>query len=398
MKFLQRLTLSIPVDFIHQFLEKRELDPYFKSVCDLISRKVVYDEEITTAPEPDRHHFVVFDIPEYYRADPHPFFQKWEVLSYKGSMILLSNYLDFNHFFKEKFGTKQRTELLRQNRKLHQSFEIEYTVYYGSITRTTYDRLFGQFKELLTRRFQQKGIQNDDLPHWNHYHNTFYRLVNEKKACISVMSHQQEPVCFSVNLICGKTLYGYFKSYDIDFAKYSPGSLELIRLIQWAFANQLEKFDLLKGRYPYKSKLIDQEYYFVKAVLSHKNSRISRALGLFTFYRITLFYRVVRLLKRIRVDDLFNYIRKRSYALFLPGLKPTAYKTVSVNRAFTEGELEQIIPDSPTVRSLRKPLNDFLFSTGERYQDVTLYSIPSENRCYLLRGNEHCSVVMLESK
>ncbi|WP_165200527.1 GNAT family N-acetyltransferase [Muriicola soli] len=394
---LHRLTGTVPRDFIHLFLEKNDLYPYFNKVSDRLSEKEVYRDESKISEKTDPLHYLVFDIPGYYSTSPFQEYRQKTIRSFKGSLILLTSYSSYKQLLKAKFSSKQRAEFKRQKRKLCQSFDITHQFYHGSISKSLYDQLFDQFKEMLIMRFREKGIKNDDLPHWSHYHRTFYSLINSKRACISVISHNQKPICFSVNLIYGNTLYGYLKSYDVDFAKYSLGMLELLGLLEWAYANGIEKFDLLKGQYTYKSKLIDKEYYFIKSVLYHKSSTRAILFGNLTYSRIYLFYNLIRLMKKIKLDKLYKKLSTWWFRQRNKKYSPVSY-SIRKREGNTSDVLgERIQLNSDTGKYLKKPLVDFLFASGERIQDVAIYSVRSENRTFLFQGKENSREVILDN-
>ena len=57
----------------------------------------------------------------------------------------------------------------------------------------------------------------------------------------------------------GDTLVGYFSAYDPAFAGFSPGRLEMHRLVHWMFAKGLGLYDFLANSEDYKRSIANRE-------------------------------------------------------------------------------------------------------------------------------------------
>ena len=369
LKLLKQIR-PIPVDFINIYLEIGQLETFFSKIVHKKSKKAVYSSQINHPSNKASQHYLVFDVPGYLDTKPSGQLKISKINSFKGSLIHLFKYSNFDDFFTSKFSSKRRTLLRSSEKKLIRSFTIHHTIYYGHITQNHYDYLFREFRTMLENRFLQKRMRNDDLPHWEHYHKIVFPLVLKKEACISVIYYDNKPISFSVNLLQGNTLYGYLKSYDTDFSKYSLGFLEMIKLFRWAFKHKIGFFDLLKGQYEYKSKLIDEEYFFEKQVVYNGLYRPSRWYAAITIIRVKSFYVFIRLLKQLNVHIFYKKLLRLNYRL---KHRTTAEMKVKIEPATTsipETDLEKIDLKNNTYSFLRKPIYDYLFGHNLHINDL----------------------------
>lgn len=58
----------------------------------------------------------------------------------------------------------------------------------------------------------------------------------------------------------GGTLHWYIPTYDMQWGKYAPGRLLLLKLIEWSIDHGLSGFDFMRGEEPYKSHLANAQH------------------------------------------------------------------------------------------------------------------------------------------
>jgi len=73
------------------------------------------------------------------------------------------------------------------------------------------------------------------------------------------LSVNGELIAASISFLAGKRLYYDYGSFDLRWAKYSPGSQLLRETIRWAVNNGYEIFDFAPGADHYKIKWSDSE-------------------------------------------------------------------------------------------------------------------------------------------
>lgn len=61
-------------------------------------------------------------------------------------------------------------------------------------------------------------------------------------------------------LCAGETAVFYATTYDPDFAQFSPGRMLAFRLMEWAAANGITRFDFMGGRWQWKQRLETNQY------------------------------------------------------------------------------------------------------------------------------------------
>jgi CelD/BcsL family acetyltransferase involved in cellulose biosynthesis len=76
---------------------------------------------------------------------------------------------------------------------------------------------------------------------------------------VSRLSVNGQLIAASVNFLSNRRMYYDYGSFDLRWAKYSPGSLLLRETIRWAVDNGVETIDLARGTDHYKLKWSDGE-------------------------------------------------------------------------------------------------------------------------------------------
>lgn len=386
------------IDFIDDFLEHRTALPFVKA---LNNSYTGINEEFELLPHghfrEDR--YLLYDLPGYFKVKPSENQRLILSNSFKGSYIRLSRYKNFEDYYQKKVSSKRRSTLNNHEKRLRHCLDIRHEVYFGSIPKETYQNLFGAFKKLLERRFYQKGAVNSDLQNWDRYRDSFYPLILSKRACISVIFHEDRPISFSINLVYSNTLYGYTKSYDTDYSKFSLGFIEFNLLLKWAFDQGIQLFDLLKGQYEYKIKLADGEYYFQRAILYTGNKSRSSLGAYLATGKTRGLYATVRVLKLFGVHLLVNsFLRYKEKREVERNQQPT--ETTYEIRDEKPGSIgpEQIPVASLHThnRHLKKPVMDFLFSHKERLAEIVIYPSAEAENEFIIRGEKATARIIIK--
>lgn len=92
-----------------------------------------------------------------------------------------------------------------------------------------------------------------------------------------VMAVDHQPVAAQVMFRESGTLIGYFSAYNPAFAEYSPGRLEMHRLVEWMFENGLNCYDFLANSEDYKRSIANREVnlYRLQAALTVKGQLLA---------------------------------------------------------------------------------------------------------------------------
>ena len=104
-----------------------------------------------------------------------------------------------------------------------------------------------------------------------------------------------EPVAAQIMLKRGHALIGYFAAFDPDYAAYSPGRLEMHRLVEWMIGNGITEYDFLGNAESYKESITNAsvDLWSVKRPLTIAGAMAmktmlcdARALAKESFYRL----------------------------------------------------------------------------------------------------------------
>lgn len=395
----------IRIDFIDDFLEHREALPY---IVGLENAFTELKEELRWEKNPGSRAggYLLSDLPGYFRLETPSDIRTVSIDSYKGSYIRLSDYRDFDEYYRRKVSSKRRATLKSHERRLRHCLQVRHEIFFGSISKADYDALFAAFREMLERRFDQKQAYNSDLRNWERYRESFYPLILKKQACISVLWHEDQPISFSVNLVHSQVIYGYLKSFDTDYSRFSLGFLEFNLLLKWAFDNGIKLFDLLKGQYEYKNKLTDGVYYFKRTVIFPKKSLPGVLRAWFTAMQIKTVYAAVRFLKRFGVHVVvhkFISYKEKILSRSTSNRHRESYVIRPVEQDWKPADLlpADLLPaDHLPVESLhtdhrflRKPVLEFLFRNKEKFREVTISRMNDEGRNFLIKGEKSSAII-----
>ncbi|WP_430969163.1 GNAT family N-acetyltransferase [Spongiimicrobium sp. 2-473A-2-J] len=384
------LRKHLVIDFLNVFLERRDLAPLFKKVGNTLVNRTIFERPLEYEGTPGEKTLLIFDVPSYLKATPGlgPDTKTYIANAYKGSTIHLANYLDLEDYLKKRFSAKRRAQLASYERRIQTSFNITGRFFYGPMEKETFERLFDAFYHMLDRRFQEKATQNEDIPHWDKYREMAYPLIQDKKACLSVIYDDQRPISMSLNLIHDKIIFGYMKSHDTDYSKFSLGFLDLKNMLQWCFDNGFEVFDFLKGEYSYKSKWTDGEYYFQRYIVCPSASLSKRLYARVLYLKIRGFYSLVRFLKRVKIHLIYHRYKALKYRL--THNSTTAYDNsiqVAVAKEVPPPESRITVPwERQEFSFLRKPVYDFLYTYKEHRRHIEVIRTPNVDNSYLVLG------------
>ncbi len=380
------------INYLNTFLEKRKAIPVYSSLINTISGDTSNKSNETNIIN-KRNIYCINDFPSYLKGDISG--NTWKaktVNTYKGSLILLKKYENANDYLKKKFKTPKRFRIYQS--KLENSFNIEYKSYYGDISKKEYDYLFEEFHKMLKTRFLEKKIKNHDLSRWDIYREIAFPLIKNKEAVFFVIYSDKKPISFYLNLLHGKTVYGYVKTYDIDYSKFSIGFINFIQQLRWCFENNIEVYDLLKGNYAYKNKLIDQEFYYQKHIIYNSKSLLAVLSANFIIVKNRLFYSAVNILKKLKVDLLYhkfsNYIYQNKF------VNDTQRVLITNCSEKPSEQLDQIDLDDEAFSFLKRITYKFLYHNDESLETVKLFKFKNEVKTYLISGKKQMQKITFQ--
>lgn len=292
-----------------------------------------------------------------------------KVKTFPGSLINLTAYTDFESYLAQNFNPKRRSYFKQCENRLRTTFEITHTVYYGAIEKEEYDRVFNAFQKMQTDRFEQLGIKDDAVEMWPVYKKHTRQLVIDKKACISVIYAGQEPIAISLNYLLGKAVFGFTKTFDMAYAKFGLGHLELLKMIAWCYGQGFEILDFMKGEYSYKNRFTDHAYSFITHVAYPKKNLTYRVWGQTTFGCLWLFYALYHLYRFVGVHKLRHRWGGKYKTESPIRVQPLANNAADLLSTETKIQLEQV-----RNKHYQKAIYDFCYVHKVSLKSLKLYT------------------------
>ncbi|MCF7560794.1 GNAT family N-acetyltransferase [Sabulilitoribacter multivorans] len=369
------------INFLSAFLEKRKALPIYTSLVNTFSKNIIHNSNNYSK----KQLYYITDFPSYLKAEA--ISENWKtnvINSYKGSVILLDNYTNTNDYLKKKFKTPKRFRIYKS--KLETSFNIEYKSYFGNISKDNYDYLFSEFYKMLKNRFLEKEERNDDLTRWKDYYEMAYPLINNKEAVLFVIYNDKTPISCYLNLLNQNTIYGYIKSYDIDYSKFSIGFISFLQQLQWCFENNIKVYDLLKGNYPYKNKLIDEEFYYQKHIIYNSKSLLSTYTANVLALKLQTYYGIIKILKNLNIDILY---RKFSNFIYRRKIDKTM-TNILVENVFdiSTKDLIKIDLNNNDYSFLKRVVYKFLYHYDESLKSIEVFNLKNDLSTFYVKGTK----------
>jgi CelD/BcsL family acetyltransferase involved in cellulose biosynthesis len=203
--------------------------------------------------------FLIYDIPAYFKVDTTQLGDKIELLrskQYPGFLIETQKYKSLNDYMLANFSKNSRNKNNKYKRRLEDSFNMSYRMFYGAITKEAYDLVFLQFRILLEKRFEDKQVTNNNLDEkeWSFYHDVAYQLILEKKASLYVIYNNDKPIGVTLCYLSDDKLFDAITVFDIDYFKFHLGTVTIMELIEWCIDNGFKNLDFFKGYFEYKTR------------------------------------------------------------------------------------------------------------------------------------------------
>ncbi|AXP82453.1 hypothetical protein CJ739_3391 [Mariniflexile rhizosphaerae] len=397
-KWLQYIKAK-PINFLTVLLLERTASTYYQTIA-IKDSKIKNNETQgkTTEAILTNACWMVFDVPNYLETTPYSNTKSITLNTFTGTSINLKNYKNFKDYMECKFSAKRRAQFRTFEKRLNQSFNISYKTIYGNTTPQEFNTLFNQLYKMLETRFVEKQMVNDEIPYWEYYREKIYPLIQNKEAFLSVIYADETPISISINMISGKAVYGYLKSYDTNFSKFSIGFLDLIKVTQWAFENNLEVFDFLKGHYDYKSKWTDTEYHFQKQIVYNPKSAVATTVAWYNAFKIKGFYAMVSVLKTLQVHKLLKKGIQWKYNLTHRNNNNhnkqfTVLETLPITYLENYNALKLIDINQQPFTFLKKPVCDFLFNQQDHIANIKVFTNDEKQQTFAITGTKNFQII-----
>lgn len=377
--------------FLENFLSKRDLSPYYEKVTNTLSQKVIYEQPVSSAGKGCT--YIIKDVPNYLQPDI-PFANSIlgikRIVTYPGFIIDLKKYKDIEEYLRTHFGKASRSKLRRYQNRLELCFDISYKVFYGEIQKAEYDYLFTCLKTLLERRFVQKSEANYELQYWEDFHKIMFPLIQQKRAFLYVIYDGDKPIDITLNVVYDKIVFSNISAYDIDYAAFSLGAIDMIKHVEWCFDNGFETIDLLKGYHYYKKRWINGTYDYERHIVYDTTSLPTVLKANVMAFRVSLFYRIYKVFKKWHWDALYHKFKTFTVRKHRKNEPWHNKREVVKDNPFTHlpHEVEPIDIRKEEFAFLRESAYQFAYSNAEHINDILFYRKTDTPGSYLAVGKK----------
>lgn len=333
------------------------------------------------------HHITYF--PDYLEAQ----FKNVEELHLKkfhlskGYSIDLTDFQDVDSYLKSQFKNNAKT-IRRYVKRLESCFDVEYKLFYGQISKNQYDQLLQELRRMIIQRFQQRNEESKSLLEWNRTVELTYPLILNKRASIFVIYDGDKPIEIAINYHFKQIMFSYISSYDIDYAKFGLGHVEIYKQLEWCLKYNFTRFEMGWGDLDYKRRWSNHIYNFEQHLFYYKQTIPTR----YKFIIKTLAIRGKLFLISKNVHIRVRNLRKR--------LRPsksndpyTNYEIIPVDDLSQESDYIKIDFNNQSYSFLRKMINDFLYSSVEHIANVEV-QCKQDNNTFIIKGLHHAQKIV----
>lgn len=326
---------------------------------------------------------LIYDVPGYFETQIDKLPENIaidKVQQYPGFLINLDNYSSIGEFM-GVFSKRTRYKLNKCKKRLEQSFDINYKVYFGEITGATYEHIFTNFRKLLEKRFDDKGIANNNLENkeWSFYHNVSLPLIREKKAALSVIYENENPIAITLNFIGDGIIFDTITVFDICYQKFNLGYVHMMYLIDWSIKYELKIFDFSKGFLEYKVNWSNLEYPFYYHIIHDTKHIPSHLIASSMKYFFIL-------KQKLRDLELNKLLQKLTFYMKRHKDKEQTkdrHALKFINEIPNNKNLLKIEHNSEVFKTLKSDIISFLFLHDGHINEIEVYSEPSNKSYYI---------------
>ena len=374
---------KVRVDYFFELFEKSKIPKIFSGV------ECFKKEESITNPDYEDNLdnisgtiYSIFFIPDYLKPifNTDSFKIKKITQFFKGYAIFLEGFASADAYIKYRFRSNAKG-IRRKISRLESCFNISYKTYYGEIKQEEYDFLMNSLEKMLVKRFEQRNDVSQSLLRWDHYKKIYFSLINEKRVSMYVVYDDNKPIVVSLNHHFYKRLFSAISSYDIDYSKFSLGSLEIYKKLDWCIANNYKFYEMGMGDLTYKREWSNHIYNFEQQVIYPKNSGIATLYGNLEYIKAF----IKELIFKITYVRYKKYKAKRKKNDTIIELK---YETFPIENVQYDKAYSVVDFNDEDYAFLRNIVFDFLYSSIENVSNVKVLevSVSEKQKQYIIAG------------
>ncbi|MBQ0733119.1 GNAT family N-acetyltransferase [Aquimarina celericrescens] len=323
--------------------------------------------------------YSVFFIPDYLKPSINKdvFSVKKVSQFFKGYAIFLNGFSSADAYIKNRFRGNAKG-IRRRIKRLESCFRISYKTFYGDIEKEEYDFLMDCLRKMLIRRFEQRNDVSQSLTQWDRYQKMYFSLINKKKASLFVVLENNTPIVVSLNHHFHGKLFSAISSYDIDYAKFSLGSVEIYKKLDWCISNNHDSYEMGMGDLSYKREWCNHIYNFEHQIVYPKGSVAASLSAVIEYFKISIKEFVFKI-AYVRYKK-FKASRKINTNFEIP------LKSFPIEELQNDLDYATVDYNSDEYLFLRKATFDFLYLAIEHVSNVRVLEVSKDKKSYLITG------------
>lgn len=374
----------------HEFtLIKRQKFPVYSKVINKVSAKPI-NNLIKTPNDINikKNIYYVLEIPSYVEPVITASFKKLSFYRMPGFLVNIEGFKSLNEYMSYQFTSKNKSKIKSCCKRLETCFNISYKLYFGSIDKQDYERLMEVLEHMIKRRWDRRSGKHQDVENLEFYKKITYQSILEKKASMFVIYDNEKPISIALNCHYENVMIGNIIAYDIDYAKFSLGNIDVYKLLEWCFENNYKIFDLGVLFLSYKKQWSNVIYTCRNDILFNKFSVFNTcfAYSIYTLFKLKLYFTKKNILKDTvdLVHDNSNINNYSSqFAKIELDFKITEQKNLETNSDFIEINIE-----TDNYNFLRKTVYDYLYLNFENKNAITIYKLNNMPNSYCICGKK----------
>ena len=318
-------------------------------------------------------------------------FKKVDQKKIIGYAILMKEHKDLESFLRQEYKKSFRDNIRRLVNRLETCFDVRYEIHFGNIEKQQYNSLMFSLKNMLAKRFDERGDTTDVLKNWDHYLESTYSFILEKRASILTIYANEKLIHVCINHHFKNILFVSVPSYDINYSKFAIGNISIHKLLEWCIQNQYYMLDMAYGDLEYKRRWSNYLYSFEHHILAPKNKPLSR--GLASLNRC--FIQIKNILKSYNVDE---FVKK------MKTLKHKKSRNQDNNPYSVQEQNNTTIEDTLKIDhfninndTLQKAIFDFLFNTKTHIKDIQVFAQGNKKDFLIIGKNTSQKISFLNS-
>ncbi|MDO5980463.1 GNAT family N-acetyltransferase [Flavivirga spongiicola] len=386
----------ININFYKDFSEKNRIPYFYENVYNKISLQDYFNKKKAKSSLHKKGVIAINFIPPYFdlkfrKSDKiHGFFK---VFTHYGFLADFKGYSSFSEYFKSQVKAKRRKSLKSQLRKLETCFNLSHKVYLGKIDKSHYAFLLEELRILIKRRFIQRGGVHPFLNNWSFYKESAYSMLIDKKACLFVIYDGEKPIAISLNYLHQNIFVGAIDSYDIDYSKFSPGNIMILKKIEWSLLNNYKIFNMGYGDLKYKREWCNTVYKYESHILFKKNSSLSKLVAYLVSRLILLKINFKQKNKPIQ-DHFLNFLKKNKKILNI-NHHVSYMDYLDATNLITSKNTVKLDINKDENAFLRKHVYNFQYSNSENSKDIDVFMVVNdiESDSYIIKGKTNCCIL-----